>query len=318
MSENGFPLYGFDLFGEPVRPERSGALAQRFLVPPFTVLSAREGEWQDRKRAWLSLGIKSELGRDGNLLAMEHLGSGTSIFDPVLCELCYRWFCPPGGAVYDPFAGGSVRGIVAALSGLCYHGRDLSMRQVAHNLHQWGAFDGMGYQAPHWEVGDSCAADATAPACDFVFSCPPYGDLERYSDDPRDISTLPHAAFLQAYRTGIATAMRALAPNRFAAFVVGNFRAGGILRDFVGDTVQAFAAAGGAYYNDAVLVTQCGTMALRANRIFEGGRKLTRGHQYVLVFVKGDPKKATAAVMAEAVQAAPATNQGGDDDGPQD
>mgnify|MGYP003346418859 FL=1 len=25
------------------------------------------------------------------------LTSGTSIFDPVLCELVYRWFCPVGG-----------------------------------------------------------------------------------------------------------------------------------------------------------------------------------------------------------------------------
>ena len=34
--------------------------------------------------------------------------SGTSIFDPVLCEIAYRWFCPAGGTVLDPFAGGSV------------------------------------------------------------------------------------------------------------------------------------------------------------------------------------------------------------------
>jgi hypothetical protein len=26
-------------------------------------------------------------------------GSGTSVFDPVLCELAYRWFCPPGFAL---------------------------------------------------------------------------------------------------------------------------------------------------------------------------------------------------------------------------
>ena len=40
--------------------------------------------------------------------------SGTSVFDPVLCEVAYRWFSPPGGHVLDPFAGGSVRGILAA------------------------------------------------------------------------------------------------------------------------------------------------------------------------------------------------------------
>lgn len=34
------------------------------------------------------------------------IASGTSIFDPVLCEIAYRWFCPQGGTVLDPFAGG--------------------------------------------------------------------------------------------------------------------------------------------------------------------------------------------------------------------
>ena len=43
----------------------SGSLAGRFMIPPFSVLNAREGWWQDRKRAWLALGIKSELGRGG-------------------------------------------------------------------------------------------------------------------------------------------------------------------------------------------------------------------------------------------------------------
>ena len=32
-------------------------------MPPFSVLDARQGYWQDRKRAWLALGIQSELGR---------------------------------------------------------------------------------------------------------------------------------------------------------------------------------------------------------------------------------------------------------------
>ena len=43
--------------------EVKGNLSDRFLIPPFSVLNAREDWWQDRKRFWLSLGIKSELGR---------------------------------------------------------------------------------------------------------------------------------------------------------------------------------------------------------------------------------------------------------------
>jgi len=45
--------------------EAAKTLADRFLVPPFSVLDARQGYWQDRKRAWLSLGIQSEIGRGG-------------------------------------------------------------------------------------------------------------------------------------------------------------------------------------------------------------------------------------------------------------
>ena len=48
--------------------EPKGNLADRFMIPPFSVMNAREGWWQDRKRAWLALGIKSELGRGGGLI----------------------------------------------------------------------------------------------------------------------------------------------------------------------------------------------------------------------------------------------------------
>ena len=44
-------------------PSSSGSLAARFGIPPFSILDARKGWWQDRKRAWLDMGIRSELGR---------------------------------------------------------------------------------------------------------------------------------------------------------------------------------------------------------------------------------------------------------------
>ena len=62
--------------------------------------------------------------------------TGTSIFDPVLCELAYTWFSPPGGVVLDPFAGGSVRGIIAAALGRKYIGIDLRPEQVQANEEQ--------------------------------------------------------------------------------------------------------------------------------------------------------------------------------------
>lgn len=111
----------------PYEQMRAGALAERFLIPPMSVLDARQGWWQHRKRSWLTLGIRGEETRenaevsggglkDAAVRTGANLG-GVSIFDPVLCELVYRWFSPPAGRVLDPFAGGSVRGIVAAALG---------------------------------------------------------------------------------------------------------------------------------------------------------------------------------------------------------
>ena len=56
-------LTGFDSIPSP-RP-LTVSLSDRFGIPPFSVLDARQGYWQERKRAWLALGIQSELGRGG-------------------------------------------------------------------------------------------------------------------------------------------------------------------------------------------------------------------------------------------------------------
>lgn len=228
--------------------------------------------------------------------------SGTSIFDPVLCELAYRWFSPPGGRILDPFAGGSVRGIVAAWLGRHYTGIDLSERQVIANHEQWKT---IGKKAPKggsakWLVGDSQAMDdllaGYESAADLVFSCPPYGDLEVYSEDKRDLSTKTHDEFILCYRTIIAKAVGLLRPDRFAVFVVGDFRdKKGFYRNFVSTTIAAFQMAGAKLYNEAVLVTSVGSLPIRVGRQFAVGRKLGKTHQNLLVFVKGDPIKATKA-----------------------
>lgn len=65
--------------------------------------------------------------------------TGTSIFDPVLCETLVNWFCPKGGKVIDPFAGGSVRGLISVLLGNEYTGIDLSTKQIEANFENYEA-----------------------------------------------------------------------------------------------------------------------------------------------------------------------------------
>lgn len=222
--------------------------------------------------------------------------SGTSIFDPVLTELCYRWFCPPGGLILDPFAGGSVRGIVASVLGYRYEGFELRPEQVAANRQQ--AADICPENPPVWHVGDSAVEiPAWGGQADFLFSCPPYGDLEIYSDLPEDLSAMPHEEFLDAYRAIITAAVDRLAPDSFAVFVVGDYRCKkGFYRNFTGETVAAFEAAGARFYNEAILVTAVGSLPIRITKQFQAARKLGKTHQNILGFCKGDPKKATAKI----------------------
>ena len=224
--------------------------------------------------------------------------TGTSIFDPVLTELAYRWFSPEGGLILDPFAGGSVRGVVASKLGRQYIGHELREEQVAANRVQADEICADDALPPAWICGDSRLIDRTCAdvEADFVFSCPPYADLEVYSDAAADLSNMSYADFLAAYREIIAKACARLKDDRFACFVVGDVRApDGSYRNFVGDTVQAFLDAGLKLYNEAILITAVGSLAIRVGRQFTIGRKLGKTHQNVLVFVKGDWRKATEA-----------------------
>ena len=563
---------------EELAEEARETLAERFIVPPFSILDAKQGYWSERKRAWQSLGIQSELGRDdaltyavssqpphvyefknavekdlGRKLSWKEFAemypeeitlTGTSIFDPVLTEIMYSWFCPKGGSILDPFAGGSVRGVVAGFMGYNYTGVELREEQVKANRGQaakifgkpkkqykpstmqpirvtteegvrvvrdddllggtkrrvmerimresehdefvyaspaigfaqialaaaakdtgkkatiyvaarkkktyqtraairlgaqvieiekgaylttiqakareyaeqngaqyfeFGAEDpvfmqylaeiaketgeqpsevwtvagsgvltrslqmawpdakfyavqvgkdpevGMaellkapekfeqdakiqppfestsnydakawrfiqeraGENALFWNVGGDTSrfdifqdegegeaiptwinADSRdIPVVidedrefDLIFSCPPYADLEVYSDNPNDLSTLEYDEFVNAYTDIIVKACSKLKNNSFAVFVVGEVRGKkGAYYGFVQDTIKAFQKGGLDYYNEVILLTNIGSNAIRAAGQFTKSRKLAKGHQNALVFTKGSP-----------------------------
>lgn len=47
--------------------ERKGSMAEKYLVPPFSVIYANRPDWLERKRAWVERGLRSEIGRGGGL-----------------------------------------------------------------------------------------------------------------------------------------------------------------------------------------------------------------------------------------------------------
>lgn len=149
---------------------------------------------------------------------------------------------------------------------------------------------------PNWFVGDSLVTVPTITEnVDMIMSCPPYGDLEIYSTDPSDISNMTPSNFDAIYSKIIMEACNKLKNDRFAFWVVGEYRyKDGSYANLVGKTVEAFKAAGLKYYCEGVLVTVAGTLPIRAAKQFMAGRKIGKTHQNFLVFLKGDAKRATA------------------------
>ena len=377
---NKTPRFTKTLFGETV-PLEQAKLQERFFLPPFSILDTRRGEWLQRKRAWLELGIHGELGRGDNLLRMsesakihrrdyskrkqyarafttdlmggedpkyrkppkglllqsnsvrdpqyyyikkkvekklgreittrefekEHYpyymktqfrsglsSSGTSVFDPVLCEIIYRWFCPKNGLILDPFAGGSVRGIVAHYLDYRYIGIDLLQPQIDANRQQ---AEDILKDKPHptWIVGNALNIDKLCPEkeVDLIFSCPPYFNLEVYSDLPEDLSNLTWEEFKRQYKIIIKKCYDLLLPNRFACFVVSEIRdrETGFYRNFVGYTIESFLEAGFHLYNEIILINIAGSLPIRVGIQFGQYRKVGRTHQNVLVFYKGDVRQ---------------------------
>jgi len=221
------------------------------------------------------------------------VNSGSSFFDPVLCELIYRWFCPPAGRILDPFAGESTKGIVATYLGYQYTGIELRAEQVAANQRQ---AEKIGV-APAWICADSSKLEeATWLEDDFdlIFTSPPYYDLEIYSRSEKDGSAFEtYPKFMAWYRDIFAQAIARLKDNRFLVVKVGEIRdERGFYRNFLGDNIRCFLDLGLHYYNEAVLVTAVGSLPVRIGRQFAGYRKVGKTHQNILVFYKGnDPKR---------------------------
>jgi hypothetical protein len=301
-------------------------LARDYGAPPFSVMDARQGYWRDRGRTWMDAGLRGEPGRSVKTFSPSAQGpdiyrfkrelerqmgrtlpwpealkraraagyrpmGGMSVFDPALCELLYCWFSPAGARVLDPFAGGHTRGVVAAAMGRAYTGVDLSAKQVRVNRSR---AETLGL-TPEWIVGDSAEVlGAIEGEYDLLLSCPPYADLEKYSDDPRDLSAMPYDAFLKAHAEIVRLAVARLCPDRFAVWVIGDVRdKAGCLRGLPASVAAHFEAAGCRLYNHAILAQNPGSAAIRARGMFRA-RKLCPVHQHVLVFAKGDPRRAAA------------------------
>jgi len=294
-------LLGFDdgeldsILGEiepdPYAAGEKGKMSLDFGQPPFSVLDTRKGDWLERKRYWRTLIGDNGESREGTLAEdsiMSDMNNGVSLLDPVLAEIMVAWFGTKEGLVIDPFAGDTVFGFVAGSLGMGFEGIELRKEQCDLNQARTDSFNlPCKYFNDTSENIDKYISDDSA---DMVFSCPPYSDLEVYSDDPRDLSTMSHGDFFATYKSILQSTFSKLKNNRFAVIVMGEVRGkDGSYIGTIPKTIQLMEEAGYKYYNEIILINSAGTLPLRAGKSMRATRKVGKMHQNILVFCKGDP-----------------------------
>lgn len=312
---------------------QNASLNDRFVVPPFSILDTRKGYWQARKKMWREiigdmgesrndllikspemkyiglytrtrkrreeLGIsfkeyiekyvpKEDLEREQSKIAAQ----GVSLFDPVLSETMCKWFTPYEGAkIFDCFAGDTYKGLVFAMCGFSFRGVELRQEQVDINNR---VLEGSGLDIEYiCDDGRNVAQHFDPESQDMLFSCPPYYDLEVYSEDERDASNQgTYEEFIAILDKAFKAALTCLKPNRFAVVVVGDVRdkKTGFYYGFADDVKRIFKEGGASLYNEIILIEAGVSTALRASRYMDS-RKVAKMHQNVLVFYKGNTKE---------------------------
>ena len=294
--------FGFDDLEQLATPRASedhaGNLFKKFLVPPFSVLDARQGYWKERKEAWREkIGDIGQARENavvfGGNLADEKYGitskNTASILDPVLSELVCRWFMPGQGNAFDCFAGDTVFGYVSASLGNHFTGIELRQEQVDFNQAACAGLDAE-YIC---DDGRNVLERLGEGTQDLFFSCPPYFDLEQYSELPNDASNQEtYGEFYEIIDAAFTDAIKCLKDNRFAVVVCGDVRdkKTGAYYGFPDDIKATFKRNGMMLYNEIVLVDPVGTATIRAANNM-ATRKVVKVHQNVLVFYKGDTKQ---------------------------
>lgn len=295
-----------NLFGEIIPDKKN--LADYFIIPPFSILNSSSEKWQQRKKLWVHRINDKAQARSNKLNVykgnydetnvnfqkavsfMNIKGDTTSILDPVLSEVLLHWFSEENHKVFDPFAGDAVFGFVSAYKNRLFEGIELRQEQVNFNqtlineLNTGSKYicDDALNVSNHFEKESK----------DFMFTCPPYADLEIYSNLESDLSTMTYEQFFETIEKILIDCYSILKENKFACIVIGEVRHKdtGCYIGLVPKIIGIMERAGFNYYNEIILQTPVGNLMMRAGRYMNQNRKIGKQHQNVLVFYKGNPK----------------------------
>lgn len=271
-----------------VRPKEYGSewwLTTTSIWPVDELIGRRIRDWRRL------LGETGHTGTRTMTMRSSHdsIYTGThSVFPAPLAEwIILRYGGVPGTTVLDAFAGGPPRAVITSLMGYRYIGYDIRQEQIDENLE---AMERIGITGVQYLCADGTSLAATEPvSMDFALTCPPYYDLERYSDLSEDLSNLPSYEEFDAAMLRCAHAhRRVMKPGAFVCIVTSCFRKknkAGVneLIDFPGDTIVNFKKAGFHVWQKIILSRNFASAAVRSTTSWLG-KKLIPRHEELLVF----------------------------------
>jgi len=210
-------------------------------------------------------------------------GKAASVMPSVLVEFAVKYYAEPGQLYCDPFAGHGVRLQVAHALGLHYVGYDVCQDYLRFCRAVIGRLQPTELRL---EVRDQDARTIgrEVRGWQFCFTSPPYWCVEKYDDDPRQLTRLTYQEFL-ASMAQVWRAMRAqAAPRAWLVVNVGDFRYKGRFYPFHADILRTMADAGFDPWDVAILPD---TLLGGTNTLFSvpqnKHRILPRVHEYLLV-----------------------------------
>ena len=211
-------------------------------------------------------------------------GGKCSVFNPHLAQMILSAYAPKNSKVYDPFGGGGTRGYIATKMNFDYTGLELRKEEcerIYSQMKEWGIKFKI--------INDSCLSYIPKEKYDFIFTCPPYYDLELYSNEEEDLSNAnTYEDYLVMLDKVLFNCFNCLKENSFAVFVVGNFRnKKGELEHLNGDLIK-IAKNNGFKLWDELIWEGASNVALTRCGKFEKNRKSVRMHEYIIVLKKGD------------------------------
>jgi len=211
-------------------------------------------------------------------------GNDLSIFNPHLAQMILSAYCPPNARIFDPFAGGGTRAIIAAAMGHDYYGVELRQNEVDRIMKK-----GEDLKLDFFIIeGDGQTEDFDREDWfDFSYTCPPYYNLEIYSHLQDDLSNADsYQEFLDMLGNCIVNTYNVLKDNALSVWVVGNFRdEKGELIHFNGDLIKLAKKVGFKLHDEIIFEGASNVAKLRSGN-FVANRKSIRIHEYILIFKK--------------------------------